>query len=403
MPFWIAAATLTLAIAVVLLLSLRSRREEDTEHANVRVYRDQLREVERDLERGTLPAAEAGRLRTEISRRLLEADRETEQPAGRGAPLVAGLAVILLLAAGFGLYLKLGAPDYPDMPLASRYAAAAELKANRPTQAQMEAAAPPLTLDGAQDAAFLDLMEKLRAAVHANPDDLRGQQLLARNEAALGRFSSAAAAQSRVVTLKGSDAAASDYADLADYLILAAGGGVSSEAEAALTETLRRDPQNPAARFYSGLMLAQTGRPDLAFRLWSDLLETSPPGSPWIPAIRQDLPRLALLAGVDYTLPPEAAPPIAGPSAADISAADDMTPQDRDAMVRGMVDRLSDRLSREGGPPEDWARLISSLGVLGEGQKAAAVWAEAQEVFAGRDSALAPIRDAAEKAGVTGL
>lgn len=72
-------------------------------------------------------------------------------------------------------------------------------------------------------------------------------------------------------------------------------------------------------------------------------------------------------------------------------------------MVRGMVDRLSDRLSREGGPPEDWARLISSLGVLGEEQKAAAVWAEAQEVFAGRDSALAPIRDAAEKAGVTGL
>lgn len=403
MPFWIAAATLTLAIAVVLLLSLRSAGRKIRSTPMSASIAIKLREVGRDLERGTLPAAEAGRLRTEISRRLLEADRAKELPAGRGAPVVAGLAVILLLAAGFGLYLKLGAPDYPDMPLASRYAAAAELKANRPTQAQMEAAAPPLTLDGAQDAAFLDLMEKLRAAVHANPDDLRGQQLLAKNEAALGRFSAAAVAQSQVVALKGNDAAATDYVDLADYLILAAGGGVSSEAEAALTETLRRDPQNAEARFYSGLLLAQTGRPDLAFRLWADLLETSPPGSPWIPAIRQDLPRLALLAGVDYTLPPEAAPPIAGPSAADISAGDDMTPQDRDAMVRGMVDRLSDRLSREGGPPEDWARLIFSLGVLGEVEKAAAVWAEAQEVFAGRDSALAPIRDAAEKAGVTEL
>ena len=35
-----------------------------------------------------------------------------------------------------------------------------------------------------------------------------------------------------------------------------------------------------------------------------------------------------------------------------------------------MVNQLSERLASEGGSPEEWARLIAALGVLGEGQRA---------------------------------
>ncbi len=69
-------------------------------------------------------------------------------------------------------------------------------------------------------------------------------------------------------------------------------------------------------------------------------------------------------------------------------------------MIRSMVDRLSDRLATDGGPPEDWARLISSLGVLGETERAATIWAEAQTVFAGHEAELATMRAAAGQAGV---
>ncbi len=58
------------------------------------------------------------------------------------------------------------------------------------------------------------------------------------------------------------------------------------------------------------------------------------------------------------------------------------------------------RLADEGGPAEDWARLINALGVLGETDRAVAIYAEAQTAFAADAADLALIDDAAERAGI---
>jgi cytochrome c-type biogenesis protein CcmH len=147
--------------------------------------------------------------------------------------------------------------------------------------------------------------------------------------------------------------------------------------------------------------MAQVDRPDAAFRLWRDLLEESMPGAPWVPPIRAGIEELAARAGVRYELPPrEAAPAAPGPSAGDVEAAGDMDPEARMQMIRGMVAQLSDRLATEGGTAEDWARLINAYGVLGETERARAIWAEAQSVFAEIPEGLATVRAAAENAGV---
>ncbi len=83
-----------------------------------------------------------------------------------------------------------------------------------------------------------------------------------------------------------------------------------------------------------------------------------------------------------------------------VGAAADMSEEDRQQMIRGMVERLADRLAEEGGPPEDWARLIAALGVLGETDRARSIWQEAQTRFAEAPAALAQLRGAAEGAGV---
>jgi cytochrome c-type biogenesis protein CcmH len=83
-----------------------------------------------------------------------------------------------------------------------------------------------------------------------------------------------------------------------------------------------------------------------------------------------------------------------------MAAAQDMSEEDRAAMIGGMVSSLSERLANEGGPPEEWAQLIRALGVLGETERAAAIWGEAQEVFAASDAAISTIRSAARAAGV---
>jgi cytochrome c-type biogenesis protein CcmH len=42
-----------------------------------------------------------------------------------------------------------------------------------------------------------------------------------------------------------------------------------------------------------------------------------------------------------------------------------MSPEERQAMIEGMVARLEDRLTSDGGTPEEWLRLINAYVQLG--------------------------------------
>jgi cytochrome c-type biogenesis protein CcmH len=77
-----------------------------------------------------------------------------------------------------------------------------------------------------------------------------------------------------------------------------------------------------------------------------------------------------------------------------------MPPEERMQMIRGMVDGLGERLASEGGTAEEWARLITALGVLGDTDRARLIWQEAQNNFVGRTADLEIIRAAAVSAGV---
>ena len=401
MSFWIPSLLMAALVAAAIAVAmLRTRRGGSGPAQDVQVYKDQLTEVERDLARGVIGDDEAGRLRTEVSRRLLEADRAArtapDAASGGTRPVVAWSLALVVPIAAFAIYIQLGDPRYPDLPLDRRLEMAEAMRADRIGQDAAEARMGAAQIDPEADPKILELMPKLREALKNRPDDLTGFELLARNEAALGDFIAARKAQERVVELKGEAVTASDYANLAYVQIAAAGGYVSPEAEAALSNALGLDPSNRLARFYSGLMFAQNNRPDMTFRLWRPLLQDSPPGDPFAAIIRPQIAQIAADAGIRYD-PPEAP---RGPSADDIAAAEEMSDEDRNQMIRGMVDGLSDRLATEGGPPEDWARLVTALGVLGETERATAIWAEAQTVFADRPDALAAVRAAAERAGV---
>lgn len=414
-PFWIMAATLAAGVAWALarpLLRAQGGAERRASY-DMRVYRDQLREIESDLARGAIGADEAAAVRVEVSRRLLAAsDAEAAEPAAGAAPrrLSRGLAFGLaaaLLAGALGLYAALGRPGLHDAPLAARLEALAVARANRPGQAAVEAMAAKAaatagdgaSTPGADPAADPDaaLVAQLRAAVAARPDDVEGHRLLARTELSLGNWPAARAARERIVVLLGPAATAGDYLDLAEAMILAAGGYVSPEAEAALMQALQRAPQDPTARYYSGLAMLQGGRPDVTYRLWARLLAEGPPDAPWIAPIEAQMPEVAALAG-------RQAPASLGPRPDEAGAAEavgEMTEAERAEMIEGMVARLSDRLAAEGGPAEDWAQLIRSLGVLGRRDEAAAIWREAREVFAADPAALGLLRETAAGAGAT--
>ncbi len=406
MTFWIIIGLLTLSVAMLFVLALLRGRDTGVSAArfDLQIYRDQLSGIERDLERGVVTKEEAARIKTEVSRRVLDADKALQAAGGvKGAPSSVTYGAIaicaVVLAGSVWVYQTIGSPGYPDLPLQLRIENAEDIRRERPSQTEIEASMPPNTAQA--DPRHLELVEKLRIAVADRPDDLKGHQLLAGNEAALGNYNGAYIAHIKVIEIKGQDATARDLADLADLMIMAAGGYVSPEAESALQRALERDPNEGKARYYSGLMFAQSGRPDVAFRMWRDLLEVSAPTDPWVPPIRAQIEEAAAWAGVKYTLPElEGGPALAGPDADAVAAASDMSAEDRQDMIGNMVAQLSERLATEGGSAQEWAQLIGALGVLGDIDRARAIWGEAQTVFAADADGLAMIRASAKSAGV---
>jgi cytochrome c-type biogenesis protein CcmH len=84
-----------------------------------------------------------------------------------------------------------------------------------------------------------------------------------------------------------------------------------------------------------------------------------------------------------------------------VAAAAEMSPEDRQAMIEGMVDQLSERLASEGGDVEDWDRLIRSLAVLERLPEAQTIYDEAKVRFEGRPAELSFLRMAAVESGLS--
>ncbi|NNH31027.1 c-type cytochrome biogenesis protein CcmI, partial [Rhizobium sp. SEMIA 4085] len=127
MMFWILVATMTAAVAAFLLYPLlRGAKAADDDRAGeAAVYRDQLRELDRDLVGGLISADEADYARAEIGRRLIAvsaAEPKTERKPVRPHRFSEAFVLLLLPVLGLCLYITLGRPDVPSRPLAGRLA-----------------------------------------------------------------------------------------------------------------------------------------------------------------------------------------------------------------------------------------------------------------------------------------
>jgi cytochrome c-type biogenesis protein CcmH len=236
--------TTVIVLALVLGPLLKPARAPATRAAFDRaVYRDQLKELERDVARGTVAESEADGARLELQRRLLGADGETAPVAGGARkPLLAiGLAALIVLVAG-GIYVIVGSPSLPDDPYAAR-------QAERDQEAQQEA----------QINQIRAMVAKLADEMKQHPDDLEGWLRLGRSYAVLGQADDAAAAFASAETLKPNDPAVL----MAEAQALMAGHSLAEPISDPVVGLLNRiqaiDPDEPAVMWYLGLHAAQQG------------------------------------------------------------------------------------------------------------------------------------------------
>ncbi len=203
----------------------------------------------------------------------------------------------------------------------------------------------------------------------------------------LGRFDDAVKAWHNALRLNG--ATAEREADYGEALVAAANGLVTADAQGAFTRARALDPGHAKARYFLGLAAEQDGRRAEAAALWRGLLADAPADAPWLDLVRRSLARLD----------PSAAD-AAGPSADDIAAAEQLSPDERSAMVRGMVERLATRLRQDGSDLDGWLRLMRAYAVLGETEKAKTAAADARRALAGEADKLRRVDQVAKSLGL---
>ena len=370
MLIWALFAGMTAVAALIVLAPLARREKADVVDGDVSVYRDQLLEVERDLENGTVPPAEAEAARAEIARRLLRASRRADEqvaaPPSRRSRVVAALAVILIPAVAVGLYLDIGHPGMPDAPLALRKAAEA----------------PGQSIE--------DLVTRVEAHLAQSPDDLRGWEVIVPVYMRLGRAEDAVRAVKNAIRVGGSNE--KRQIGLGEALVAAADGVISDEARAAFAEALRLEPRSVLPRMYLAAALAQDGKLAESVAAWRALVASGTETDEWLPAARAELAKAEAAAGLPPSAPaPAPAPeakPAPGPTPAEVEAAGQMSTDDRGKMIADMVARLETRLKASGGTIDEWERLVRAQKVMGRLDDARASLARARAALASDPAAL---------------
>jgi cytochrome c-type biogenesis protein CcmH len=400
MIFWVFAGVLTFGVVLLLLWPVLSAGADDGDEPEagkeaLAVYRDQLQELERDLDAGRLGAEDFEAAKLEVERRMLAAAAEQEKAESaspqsvRKRRLAASVLVIFAVPAGALLtYVSVGNPSMRDLPLAGRTdgAGTRTLAGNpgSPAPGQGGASAPQQEQPGVSD-----MVSGLEAKLAKNPDDGDGWALLGRSYMVTERYDDAVKAYGKALALVPDNLQL--MAARGEALVLAADGMVPPAAVEDFRAVNLSQPLEPRSRYYLGLARSQAADATGALIWWIALEADTPPGAPWEALVTQRIDEIGTEAGIDVASlreverksrperPQQMAAPMPnapsagaapGPTADDVAAAQDMNSEDRSAMIQSMVDRLAGRLEEEPDDLQGWLRLARAYDVLGKTEEA---------------------------------
>jgi cytochrome c-type biogenesis protein CcmH len=287
--FWVICALLILiALAFVLPPVLQSSEdsdrvsEDERKQANIAVYRDQLSELDADLQNGIVSKEQYAQDREEIERRLLEDTASDRAKKSRTAPVNARNTAYLL---GIGIplvaivfYLKIGEPDRIANPAPVGMAPAASSEA--PPQRSQE-----------QIQANVD---KLAKRLESNPNDPQGWTMLARSYSSMEKFAEAANAYGKAAELTPKDADL--WAEYAFATAMAGGRTLEGKPMEFINRALRVDPNNAKALQLAGSAAFEAKDYKKAIGYWKRVLKQVPPGSEVAQAITERINEAKTLA-----------------------------------------------------------------------------------------------------------
>lgn len=365
MALWFVFALMTVAAIFAVLWPLGRRIAEPASGGEAAVYRAQLTEIERDRESGLVGPADAEAARIEVSRRLLAAIDDAAAPARASSSLrrlTSVVALVLVPLAAGAVYLRLGTPTLPALPLAERS-----------------------ILPDLNAASMQKLVAQVEAHLERNPNDGRGWEVLAPVLMRIGRLEDGVKAFRNSLTHNGETA--QRRADLGEALAAAANGVVTAAAKSEFERAVALDASEAKSRYFLGLAAMQDGRRDDAVALWRAMLASAPADAPWRDVVQQ-----AINSASGATA--------RRPSDDDVAAMAGLPAEQRDGAIRGMVEGLAAKLKQDGSDPRGWLRLMRAYIVLGDREKAQAAATEARIALAANEAGLREVNDGIREFGL---
>ena len=281
---------LALSLLVVLLLGWYAHRAakaaasgQERAHvmSHITVYREQLSELDRELEQGSLDPAGFDLSKAELTQRLMEDAPANEsateaKPAQRVRWLIALMALVIPVAA-FSVYLFVGTPMALDPALMA--------------QASGDEQMTPQKLQAMAD--------QLAQRLEKEPNNAEGWVMLGRIHRALARYDQADAALQKALALERND---DIVVERAEVLAQKNNGSFKGEPWAIINGVLKADPQNGNALLLAGSAAFSEGRFKDALVYWEKVSGLLPASSPDLPALAEAIDKAREHLG----LPPQA-------------------------------------------------------------------------------------------------
>jgi len=300
--FWLVCAVfVAIALAFVLPPLLQSSPqtssgndgEQARKEANVDIYRDQISELEAEVNSGIVSHEQYQQDRDEIERRLLEdvsaADVPNKDAEQKAITATAGRSPVYAIALGIpliavGLYVQLG----------NRAAlSGSPASAGTPARASLDGSGQP---SGQMTQAGIEAnVAKLAARLEQNPGDVQGWTMLGRSYLNLEKYSEASKAFAKASALKPDDADL--LVDYAFSLGMANGQRLSGPPLELINKALKLDPGNPKALELAGSAAFEAKNYSQAINYWQSLLEKTPPNTELAQALSQRINEAKSLAG----------------------------------------------------------------------------------------------------------
>ena len=365
---WAVFTLVVLALLAAAFWWLRRARpvEDQTRRQTLAVYRAQLSDLDRDVDQGRLSREEADAAAIEIKRRALAADRLKRGDAGR--PMVSTALAAGLVTGGFALgalgYAVTGAPGLSPQPIAAR---SDSLPPGHPARQRSPQSAPKT----ASGESMADLVNQLEQVLADDPNRPDGWAMLGRSAGRIGQWEQSARAYQRATELAPDNE--QYWINYGEALMQLAEGKITPAARLAFNKAGQIEPRHPAVAYYTGIALAQQGNTDQAVTIWQDALDRLPDDAqraraPFRQAIERARPGSQALSP---------APAMPQPSEEAQRAARDMSPEQRQAFINSMVNRLAARLEENPDDRDGWLRLARARGVQGKNAKAAEAYRRA--------------------------